>query len=739
MKVAYVGTYVPRECGIATFTRDLLSATKHLGNDEEIESIVVALNEPDKTIHYSKEVQFTISQDKQDDYLQAADFLNNSDVDCCILEHEYGIYGGQSGLYILPFLHRLAAPVIVTFHTVLERPSYNEKAVLIEISKMATAIVVMSNKAIGLLQRIYRVPLEKISCIDHGVPHFSKSQLEAKEELGLLGKDVLLTFGFLGRNKGVETVIKALTKVVNRFPNTLYVILGKTHPNVMKHSGEEYRNYLEALVVQNNLTDYVIFINEFVDQETLATYLSACDIYITPYINEAQITSGTLSYAIGAGACVLSTPYWHAKELLKEGRGRLFDFKDVAGLSSLLTELLGDKEKLKELRACAYAYGKDTTWTKIAEKYVKLYKTIQKHAHLPYKKKVSEIDLEKLPTFTLQHIKRLTNQVGILQHATYAIPNYKEGYCLDDNARALLLTLMAYQQLKDQEALALVPTYLAYIHYMQRDDGLFRNFLSFDNRFLDELGSEDAFGRTIWALGYLFDSAPCDGYYQLGYQLFFKAVRHFEQLRSVRAMASTIIGICHYLAHKPNDDEMLERMRALCLRLIDEFQANRTNEWHWFEPLLAYDNAILPLALLQAAGLLNDDLITTVAMESMIFLDQIILKNGYLSIVGNQQWFYKDQQHASRFGQQPIDVLAVVLMFHQAYGLTANKEYLEKLFVAFRWFLGENDLRIALYDDETNGCCDGLEAYGVNRNQGAESTIAYLISYLTVLKVFNAL
>ncbi|GAA4787899.1 glycosyltransferase family 4 protein [Olivibacter ginsenosidimutans] len=737
MKVVYIGTYVPRECGIGTFTKNLLRSTKQIIYETPVESIVVALNDAENISDYPDEVKFIINQDQQEDYIQAADFINNNGVDCCILEHEYGIFGGQSGLYILPLLHRLKVPIVVTFHTVLERPSYNEKAVLIAISKMANAIVVMSNKAIRLLQRIYHVSVEKIFCIDHGVPTFNKSQVAAKEELQLTGKRVLLTFGFLGRNKGIETVIKSLVEVVKRFPDTLYVVLGKTHPNVLRHSGEEYRNYLKQLVTELGLNHHVLFINEFIAQDILATYLSACDIYITPYINEAQITSGTLSYAIGAGAGVLSTPYWHAKELLKDGRGRLFGFKDVDGLSSLLLELLGDHEKLSELRARALAYGQETTWPKIAAKYLKLYDEIIARAHV-HKKDFSEVNINDLPPFSLEHVKRLTNPVGIIQHATYAIPNYKEGYCLDDNARALLLTLMAYQQFNDPDALALIPTYLAYIHYMQKEDGLFRNFMGFDNQFTEAVGSEDAFGRTIWALGYLFAHAPCDGYYQLGRQLFFNAAKHFERLDSIRAIAYTIIGICHYLEHQPNDEGMIERMRALSFRLVNAYENNKTDKWHWYEPLLAYDNAILPLALLQAVKFLNDDTIQTVAMETLDFLEKICLKNGYLSIVGNQQWFYKDQ-HVSKFGQQPIDVLATVMMFNQAYVLTAKKEYLEKIFVSFKWFLGENDLRITIYDHETKGCCDGLEVYGVNRNQGAESTLAYLISYLTVYKTYNSL
>jgi len=738
MKVVYVSTYIPRECGISTFTKNLLQSVLAIEAKESIACEVVALSDVDQLIEYPPEVKFTINQDRQEDYITAADYINGSGADCCVLEHEYGIFGGQNGIYILPLLHKLKIPIIVTFHTILERPSYNEKAILIEISKMATAIVVMSNKAIGLLQRIYHVPIEKISCIEHGVPEFKKSQLEAKQELKLADKKVILTFGFLGRNKGIETVINSLSKVVERFPKTIYIVLGKTHPNVLKHSGEEYRIYLEGLVQQLSLTNHVLFVNEFISQEGLLTYLSACDIYVTPYTNEAQITSGTLSYAIGAGAAVLSTPYWHAKELLKDGRGRLFAFKDSAGLCNILIELLGDQRKLNELRANALFFGIETTWPKIAKRYSAFMKEVIGQSHLNHQKNISEIDIGKLPAFSLSHVKRLTNQTGIIQHATYALPNYREGYCLDDNARALLLVLKAYKQFKDPDALDLIPTYLSYIHYMQRKDGKFHNFMSYDHQLLDEVGSEDSFGRAIWAIGYSFGHAPYDGYYQLGSEMFFKAAAHFESLRSIRSIAYTIMGICHYLEHKPNDEGMIERMRALAHRLKSEYKASKTDTWFWYESLLAYDNAILPLSLLQASKFLHEEELSTIAFQSAGFLESIVLKNSYLSIIGNQTWFRKDKS-ICKHGQQPVDVLATVLMFNQAYLLTGKKEYLEKMFLSFKWFFGENDLRIAIYDSETKGCCDGLEHYGVNRNQGAESTLSYLIAYLTVYETFRDL
>ena len=738
MKIAYIATYPPRECGIGTFTNNLLKSMLPRSESTEAnnEGFVVALNDNDLTYKYPEEVKITIRQDYQEDYLKAVKYINLSGADVCILEHEFGIFGGHSGVYILPLLYRLEMPLIVTLHTILKTPSYNEKAILKEICKMATKIVVMSHKAIEFLTTIYDVPEEKIALIEHGVPDIHFDSGKSKKEFKLENKEVILTFGFIGRSKGIETVIKALPKVVEKHPNVIYIVLGKTHPNVLRHSGEEYRIFLMRLVKNLQLEKQVVFLNEFVDEQDLFKYLYACDIYITPYLNEAQITSGTLSYAVGVGAAVLSTPYWHASELLSEGRGRLFNFSDPDNLSETLNGLLDHPEELNELKQKAAAYGQKITWPKIGERYMALAASMLTDGYHSIDKKESVLDLLIIPPFSLIHINRMTDDTGIIQHAKFGIPNLKEGYCLDDNSRALLMVLMAYRQMKDMRALELSPIYLSYIHYMQNADGTFRNFLSFSRNFLDEVGSEDSFGRTIWALGYLLGNAPNDAYYQTGRLVFFNAAPNFEKLRSIRGIANTMIGICYYLKSNPSDDSMTERLRNMAFTLIKHFQENESSDWKWFESLLAYDNGILPLALLHSAEILNDDTITKTAMQAMNFLTSHTLKDNYLSIIGNEKWFRKEGER-SVFAQQPIDAMAMVLMYHQAFLLTREKDYLAKLYTSFLWFLGENDLRMSLYDFETKGCCDGFESYGVNRNQGAESSLAYLISHLAVLEAYE--
>jgi glycosyltransferase involved in cell wall biosynthesis len=738
MKLAFIGTYPPRECGIGTFTNNLFNSmlVNYDSREKEYDGFVVALNDNDITYEYPEEVKLTIRQDRQEDYLQAVKFINLSGADLCILEHEFGIFGGQSGVYILPLLHRLEVPLVVTLHTILKNPSYNEKAVLQEICKMANKIVVMSHKAIEFLITIYNVPEEKIVLIEHGVPDIHFSPEKSKKEFKLDCKKVILTFGFIGRNKGIETVIKALPKVVEKHPDVIYIVLGKTHPNVLRHSGEEYRIFLMRLVKNLQLEKHVVFLNEFINEQDLFKYLYASDIYITPYLNEAQITSGTLSYAVGVGSAVISTPYWHAAELLAEGRGKLFNFNDSEGLTSTLNELLDNPEELKELKKNAYDYGRKITWPKTGERYVSLAENILQEEHEVIVKKEIDLDLLILPPFSLNHINRLTDDTGIIQHAKFGIPNLKEGYCLDDNARALLMVLMAYRQIKDVRALELSPIYLSYIHYLQNANGTFKNFLSFSRNYLDEVGSEDSFGRTIWALGYLLANAPNDAYYQTGKLLFFNAAPNFENLKSIRGIANTMIGISYYLKSNPSDDTMTERLRNLANVLIKHYQENETPDWKWFESLLAYDNGILPLALLHSAEILHDEKITKTALKAMNFLTKHTLKDDYLSIIGNEKWFKKEGER-SVFAQQPIDAMAMVLMYHQAFHVTKDKDYLNKLYTSFLWFLGENDLRMSLYDFETQGCCDGFEKYGVNRNQGAESSLAYLISHLTVLQAYE--
>lgn len=730
VRIACIGNYPPRECGIATFTRDLVESMEGTGRAG---CSVVAINDEGQEYPYPEKVRYVIRQNHQRDYLKAVEFINYSDADICVLEHEFGIFGGDSGIYILPLIHRLGIPLVATLHTVLEKPSYNERAIIHEIGEKAEKMVVMSRRAINFLTEIYGVGREKIELIEHGVPDLDLVRRDQyKKKFNLENKKALFTFGLLNRSKGIETVIQALPEVIRRYPEVVYIVLGKTHPAVSRISGEEYRNYLRRLVEKSDLREHVYFYNHFVSEAELFEYLSAIDIYITPYLNGAQITSGTLAYAVGAGAAVISTPYWHAQELLAEGRGRLFPFHDANALARILTELLDSPSALLELRRRAYAYGRQMIWPVIGGQYASLIRGVARSYPEVRVKKETIVDPLVLPPFDLTHVRQFTDDTGIIQHAKYSVPSRKEGYCLDDNARGLLMATMAYRQKGDPGALDLMPTYLSYIDYMQRDDGLFRNFLGYNRDFLDEIGSDDSFGRTIWALGYLIRFSPHDAFFQLANGLFSKAYQHFQDMRSIRGIADAIIGICHYLHRYSSDEGMNETLKGMVRRIMAQYKDETDEQWRWFEPTVTYDSGIVPLALFHAYETTGGEEVLAVAREMADFLGGIVFRDGYLAPVGTDGWYPKGGGCA-RYAQQPIDAMALVMMFHQAFVVTGDKRYLDRMVASFMWFLGENDLRISLYDFETCGCCDGLEAHGVNRNQGAESILAYLISHLTVL------
>jgi glycosyltransferase involved in cell wall biosynthesis len=731
MRIVIVGNYLPRRCGIATFTQNLtqsiLSAT-NIKNLAQAEVIVVAMNDRDQEYDYPAIVQHTIRQHEKEDYFTAANFINNTNADLCIVQHEFGIYGGESGAFILSLMKQLQMPIVTTIHTVLQTPSYHEKHIIKKMGELSQKLVVMSKLAVNFLTTKYAIPLQKIAIIHHGVPDFSSIK-RAPSIFQYPGKKVLSTFGFLGRSKGIETVINALPAVVEKHPNIVYVVLGQTHPNVKKYCGEEYRNYLKLLAASNGVEKNVVFEDGFFEEDELKNFLLSLDIYITPYLNEGQITSGTISYALGAGACIVSTPFWHAKELLEDGRGKTFAFGESDELANTLISLLDEPEEVELIKAKAFEYGKKMYWHRIGQHYTKMLENIiatplLKESEHTYKK------IALLPKFSLAHVSRLTDGTGILEHANYSVPDYKEGYCLDDNARALLLVLTAYDLGIDKQSIGLADTYLRYIKLMQKEDGFFHNDMSYDKRFLDEVGSEDAFGRTIWAMGYLIKLAPNDSHFQFAKDIFFRAMPHFEKIESIRAVANIIIGISYFLKRYPDNENVMHLLNVLTTKLTKQYRVEADESWKWFEPVLCYDNAILPLALWHSYAITKNKETFAVVNECTQFLENETSKKGHISLVGNT-WYHKGEQKPAQ-GQQPINAMAMVMMYHKAFQVTKSNTYHQKMLTAFSWFMGNNDLMIPLYDDESKGCCDGLEHHSVNRNQGAESTISYLLSYLSV-------
>ncbi len=742
MKIAYISTYPPRECGLATFNSNLIKAISSNFSEQTLveTSMVIAMNNSDdlEEYEYPKEVKFVIRQNVQDDYKAAADFINNSDVDACILQHEFGIYGGENGLYVLPFLNDIEKPIISILHTILNSPTFLQKSIIKEIAKRSSKIVVMSNKAVHFLKDIYQVQQEKIQVIEHGVPDLEAPIVNPVKELPQLkGKKILLTFGLLSRNKGLETVVKALPSIVAAHPDVVYVVLGNTHPGVVKNSGEEYRTYLKQLAAELNVSKHLVFLNRFVEEDELINYLTAAAIYITPYFNEAQITSGTLSYAIGAGAAVVSTPYWHAQELLENNRGRLFNFKDDLGLADIVNQLLDNPERMSTLKNNAYQYGLQLRWPKIGKSFIQVIEKAVKHPDYSEQILRQLTDPSLMPDLDLAYVKLLTDDTGIFQHAKYGIPNRKEGYCLDDNSRALIMALMAYQESNSLEALRLLPVYMSYIHDMQLENGNFRNFMSFSRQYLDEEGTDDSFGRTIWALGYLIHAAPNRSYAEFGYELFFKAIPHFKNLTHLRGICNTITGLSYYLRTHPYDEKVLNELELLTQKLISAYQDTKVEDWHWFEDKMTYDNAIFPLALFHVAEITGNEEVKEIARESLAYLEKLTFNLNLCTPVGNDGWHHKGKGPMPLYDQQAIELMAMVLMYFQAYRVTRESKYMKKMFSSYLWFLGENSLRIPLYDTETKGCADGLQKGGINRNQGAESTLAYLISHLTVIQAFK--
>ncbi len=735
LNIAFVGNYMPRICGIATFTTDLCEATAKLLSPRS-NVFALAVNDTDQECAYPSRVGFTLQKNQQRDYYEAADFINASNADVVCVQHEYGIYGGWDGVYILSLISSLSVPVVVVLHTVLKTPTPNQKKIIQEMAQRASKLVVMSNIAINILKEVYDIPSEKIRMLYHGTPDFtSLDNSHYKKRFQVEGNQTLLTFGLLSPNKGIETVINAIPKLVQEFPKLIYIVLGKTHPNVLKEYGEKYRAGLIALVDKLELQEHVIFDDRFVSLEELYAWLMAADIYITPYLNEAQIVSGTLSYAVGAGTAIISTPYWYAKELLAEGRGLLINFADSSALTDTLRDLLSDKAKLKSLRAKTYKFGRQMRWEIVAEKYLELFHhTAALAAKRSLALKTPALLLRE-PAFDLAHLKRLTDDTGLIQHAKYIVPDRHTGYCLDDNSRALMLCAWAFFLLQSDDARALIPTYFSFTHFMQNPDGRFRNFIDYQRHFIDEAGSDDAAGRALWALGYIIWRPPRDAYRSLAFECFKKALPHVRGL-NLRGKALAMLGLAAYLRCYQGDESVTALLRECADYLLALYKDVSDDSWHWFEDIICYDNGIMPMALFQSYSIIREEKYLRAARETLEFLEKTIIHNGRLSIVGSRGWYKRGGERA-KYDQQPIDAAAMVLAYQSAYRVTREKEYLKKMRRAFGWFLGENDMGMSLYDHETKGCADGLLPEGVSLNQGGESTVSFLMALLAMIEEYE--
>jgi len=743
-RIAFIGNYLPRQCGIATFTTDLCEAIA--AEHSEATCIAVPVNDLEDGYAYPPRVRFELTEKDIDSYQRAADFLNSNNVDLVCLQHEYGIFGGRAGSHILALLRQLRMPVVTTLHTILQEPDADQQRVFNEIAALSDRLVVMSKRGADFLQRIYRVSPEKIDLIPHGIPDVPFVDPSFHKDLfGVEGKIVLLSFGLLSANKGIENVIAALPGVLARYPNVVYIIVGATHPHVKQRDGETYRLSLQWLAQEKGVEDQVIFYNRFVSLEELVNFIGAADIYITPYLNPAQIVSGTLAYTLGAGKAVISTPYWYAEEMLAEQRGALVPFRDAAALAEKVIELLDNETQRHAMRKRAYLFGRDMIWPQVARRYMKSFERARaerRHFSLPgFTVKALDKHPGELPSLKLDHLRHMADETGILQHAIFTVPNYHEGYCTDDNARALMVSTLL-EELGNGEALELASRYLAFVWYaFNAETGRFRNFMDYQRHWLEEKGSDDSHGRALCALGTVLGRSNTPALHSMAGWLFEQALPAIVSTTSPRAWAFALIGIHEYLRRFAGDRMASQVREDLAGRLLGLYQRNRSDQWRWYEEMLTYCNAALPHALLMCGQSMPNKAMTEAGLESLSWLADLQRAEeagGHFVPIGSKG-FYQQSGKRARFDQQPVEAQAMVSASLEASRITADGSWRKEARRAFEWFLGRNDLNLPIYDPMTGGCRDGLHPDRANENQGAEATLAFLQAMLELRLTDNPL
>ena len=732
-RIAFIGNYLPRKCGIATFTSDLLAAVA--SEHPASECFSVSMNNIKAGYEYPDAVRFEIDDQDLSSYLRAADFLNISNVDVVCLQHEFGIFGGPAGSHILALLRELRMPIVVTLHTVLRQPRNDQRLVMQELIALATRLVVMTARGRQMLQEVYQAPPAKIDLIHHGIPDVPLvDPTDLKEEFGVRGRRVLFTFGLLSPNKGIEHVLNALPAIVSEFPDVVYMVVGATHPNEFRERGEAYRVGLEALAARNKVEKNLIFYNSFVDLGTLKDFIGAADVYITPYLSEAQSTSGTLAYTFGSGKPVVSTPYWHAAELLADGRGVLVPFANAGAIATEVAALLRDDVRRNAMREAAYELGREMVWSNVARLYMRSFELSRLEALSMRRKSLSTKTLDQrpreAPDVKLDHLSRMTDSTGIFQHAVFSVPNFSEGYCTDDNARAFILAVLLEDLGEDSERVrSLATTYAAFLCYaFDRKTARFHNHLSFDRRWLDPQGSEDCHARALWALGVGVGGSSYRSFQVMAGQLFVEALPAVLPFTSPRAWAFALIGIHEYLRRLSGDSFVSQARDVLIGRMMEQYDRAATPDWPWFEQELSYDNAKLAHALILSGRATGQKQVFDRGIETLRWLVQLqTSEHGHFRPIGSNGFFRRGGPRAN-FDQQPVEAQAMMSACLEAYRSTSDFWWYEQAQRAFDWFIGWNDLGLELYSPRTGGCRDGLHVDRVNRNQGAESTLAFLLS-----------
>ncbi|MBO8126464.1 MAG: glycosyltransferase [Firmicutes bacterium] len=747
MKIAIVSSWPPRQCGIASFASDMRLGLKQNGYSN---LPVVAVSREPGEYHYGDEVVYEIIQDEAETYREAAQVLNDLAVDAVILQHEYGLFGGPDGDMILGLLSSLKVPVVSILHTVLSKPSAGQYKVLGRLAEYSSKVVVIAERAKNILGQVYGIPPQKTVHIPHGVPEppLPKAVQKVKESFGGGGKTLLLTFGLLSPGKGLELAIKAVGEIRSSCPDLLYLIVGATHPNERRLHGEAYREGLQRMIRMMGLEENIRLIDRFLDEDELMAHIAACDIYVIPYPSREQISSGTLSFALGLGKPIISTPFIYAEEMLGDGSGLLVPFGDAGQMGKAMATLIKDRGFRAELAAKALVKGRKMQWKVVAQKYAKLAKTVGK-IHPVHKGRIppavgerhsGKKDLVKLPAVSYDHLIRMTDDTGLLQHACGSIPNRQLGYTSDDNARGLLAMALAPKE-QETQALKLAENYLAFLYYAWEGDGWFHNCFSYDRRPLEEKPSDDCQGRVLWALAAtvrVWSELPLA---KVAFRMFRESLPTWTRMTSIRGYAGVVMALATLLRSTPSlgtegcsQDlseglvaEYTETLVKVADKLAAKYKATARKNWLWYENILTYDCGLMPAAMFQAYGVVPKKEYLKIAAESLHFLAGKTVEEGIFRPVGNRGWYPRNGKKAE-YDQQPLEAWAMALAAISAYDVTRNRRWLDLADIAERWFLGQNDLGISLYDPRTGGCADGLHSEGINENQGAESTLAYILT-----------
>ncbi|MDW5551451.1 glycosyltransferase family 4 protein [Methanosarcina sp.] len=761
LRILFIGTYIPKECGIATFTSDLLNSVLRESNDVHCE--VIVLSDSSEAYNYPDEVVFQIQRDRIEDYYLAADYINQSGADVVCLQHEFGLFGGDAGDYIFALLSGINKPVITTMHTVIREPEPEYRVSTEKLIRYSEKLVVMSQSAVDMLKYIYKVPEDKIELIFHGVPDYPFNNCSKyKKMLNLKGAPLILTFGLLSQNKGIESVLEALPEVVSQYPDLIYLVLGATHPMVKKIKGESYRHYLENKVSELGLENNVVFHDKFVEKKELCNYILASDIYASPYLSREQVVSGALTYAMGMGKAIVSTPYWYAQEMLSENRGLLVDFGDNDGFKKSLLYLIENPEECNGMRKKAYDFGRKMTWENVGKEYNTVFTKALKNynIHPEMQNRFNFLPIQ-LPEIKLDHLKLLTDDVGIIQHTNLGVPARRYGYSTDDVGRALVaLTQLIDSQKKAEQFRKLITTYMSFLEHAQTDTGHFHNFMSYKREFLDEKGSEDTLGRAIYGLGHVVNCSYLSKNLRiLANTTIRKSRQKIENLVSPRAKAYALCGLYEMLRAGMDSDEFESAFtsRRDTVKSIDSlvdkdnfesifishadslvglYEANHKEDWNWFEPTVTYSNAKLSESLLLAYNYTKDRTYRKIGLTTLDFLTEIQWKGDFFDIVGNQGW-YSYNGEKPIFDQQPIEAGYLTQAYVSAYEIVRDRKYLELARYSFEYFLGRNRLQTVMYDYSTGGVFDGLGSDGINCNQGAESVICFLMAFSSLNKYAN--